>query len=344
MNTTKIALIPAYEPNKNLIDLVQTLNDQGLRIVIVDDGSQMPAQDIFRQCADMAVILRHDKNKGKGAALKTGLRWILTHIGGFFTVVTVDADGQHLPKDVARVLSQAEEMPGTLILGGRRFNGKVPLRSRLGGALTRTVFRLSSGMNLYDTQTGLRAFSSDLIPDLLSIQGDRYEYEMNMLMAFARSGRRILEVPIETIYLDGNRSSHFHLLRDSFLIYKEILKFSAASFASFLLDYSLYALLMALSHSLILSNVLARIVSASFNYTINRRIVFEDHGRVGKSVLSYVLLSLGILAAGTLGLNILVQGLGINYLIAKIIIEGILFFTSYFVQKRWIFSGKEVLE
>ena len=134
---------------------------------------------------------------------------------------------------------------------------------------------------------------------------------MNMLMAFARSGRRILEVPIETIYLDGNRSSHFHLLRDSFLIYKEILKFSAASFASFLLDYSLYALLMALSHSLILSNVL---------------------------------LSLGILAAGTLGLNILVQGLGINYLIAKIIIEGILFFTSYFVQKRWIFSGKEVLE
>ena len=114
MNTTKIALIPAYEPNKNLIDLVQTLNDQGLRIVIVDDGSQMPAQDIFRQCADM----------------------------------TVDADGQHLPKDVARVLSQAEEMRGTLILGGRRFNGKVPLRSRLGGALTRTVFRLSSGMNL----------------------------------------------------------------------------------------------------------------------------------------------------------------------------------------------------
>ncbi|MBO4888546.1 MAG: bifunctional glycosyltransferase family 2/GtrA family protein [Firmicutes bacterium] len=343
MNTQRVVLIPAYEPDDGLIRLVQEMRSCGMEVILVDDGSSEDAQEVFRRASDQAMILRHTKNKGKGASLRTGLDWILHHFGGEYTVVTMDADGQHLPKDAVRVLSQAESEPGTLVLGSRRFQGKVPFKSRFGNSLTRTVFRLSTGVSLQDTQTGLRAFSSDLIPILLSVRGDRYEYEMNVLTAFAKTGRRIREVPIETVYLNDNRSSHFHVIRDSFLIYKELLKFSAASFASFLLDYGLYALFMLFSHSLVLSNLLARLISASFNYTINRTIVFEDRGDIGRSLLSYFLLSVGILAAGTLGLKLLVSVLSVHYLLAKIAVEMILFFTSYFVQKRWIFPGKEAL-
>ena len=230
-----------------------------------------------------------------------------------------------------------------MILGGRKFEGKVPLRSRFGNGVTRWVFRLSTGAKVYDTQTGLRAFSDRLLPAMLDVKGERYEYEMNVLMQWAQESRPLRELPIRTVYLDGNRSSHFHALRDSARIYWEILKFSASSLMSFVLDYGLFCLFSLLTGKVVFSNVAARLISGSVNYTVNRKLVFESRADVGKSLLQYALLAAGILAVNTMSLWLLVTTLGMNRYLAKILVEAVLFAASFLVQKRWIFRKKEVV-
>ena len=245
----RIALIPAYQPERTLAELAEALHQAGLQVWIVDDGSGEEYRPVFEAAAGFGTVIYTPVNRGKGAALKTGLAAIAQAAQPPYTVVTVDADGQHRPADVLRVLEEAAARPKALVLGSRDFRGKVPLRSRLGNSLTRLVFRLSTGRRIYDTQTGLRAFSHLQLPLLLDIDGDRYEYEMNVLKEYARAGLELREVPIETVYLEGNRSSHFHPLRDSARIYLEILKFSASSLMSFVLDYGLFCLFSLLSRA-----------------------------------------------------------------------------------------------
>ncbi len=342
METTRIALIPAYEPDAKLAELAGDMAVRGFHVLIVDDGSGPDYEAVFAEAARFGTVLRHEQNRGKGAAIKTGLDRIAECFTGNYTVVTMDADGQHLPSDAARVCAASESEPEALILGSRSFQGHVPLRSRMGNGITRGVFRLSTGVRVYDTQTGLRAFSQALLPALRGVKGERYEYEMNVLMCWAQDKRPIREIPIETVYLDGNSSSHFSTVRDSIRIYKEILKFSAASLTSFVVDYGLYCLLSALTGAVALSNVLARIVSGTVNYTLNRKLVFESSAGVGRSLIQYILLACGILALNTTLLWLLVTELGLNRYAAKILVEIVLFAISYFVQKRWIFRKKDV--
>lgn len=342
MKPTRIALIPAYEPEEGLIGLTKTMAERGFQVLIVDDGSGAAYAPVFQSAAAFAKVLRHEKNRGKGAAIKTGLSWMEESLEGPYTVVTLDADGQHLPEDAARVCAAAEAEPDSLILGGRRFEGKVPLRSRFGNGLTRWVFRLSTGVKVYDTQTGLRAFSRRLLPELLEVQGERYEYEMNVLMRWAQEARPLREIPIQTVYLNENRGSHFHALRDSARIYWEILKFSAASLLSFVLDYGLFCLFSLLTGSVVLSNAAARLISGAVNYSVNRNLVFESRTGVLSSLVRNALLAAAILALNTVCLWGLVTKLGVNRYLAKILVEAVLFAVSYLVQKRWIFRKKEV--
>ena len=340
MEPSRIALIPAYEPDERLVTLAGDMTARGFRVLIVDDGSGPDYAPIFDDAARFGAVLRHGQNRGKGAAIKTGLQWITENCAGSYTVVTVDADGQHLPGDAARVCAASEEEPGALVLGSRSFTGKVPLRNRIGNGITRAVFRLSTGVRVYDTQTGLRAFSQALVPALLAVKGERYEYEMNVLMCWAQDGRPIREIPIETVYIDGNAHSHFSVVRDSIRIYKEILKFSASSLASFAVDYSLFCILSALTGTAVLSNVLARLVSAGVNYTLNRKLVFESKAGVGRSLVQYAALACGILALNTLCLWLLVSKLGVDRYFAKLAVEAALFVLSYLAQKRWVFRKK----
>ena len=339
METTRIALIPAYEPDERLVGIAESMAARGCQVLIVDDGSGCDYDKIFAEAEPFGIVLRHETNRGKGAAIKSGLAYIAEYYEGSYTVVTMDADGQHLPEDAARVCEAAEAEPEALILGSRRFQN-APLRNRTGNAITRGVFRLSTGVRVYDTQTGLRAFSERLVPALRSVKGERYEYEMNVLMCWAQDKRPIREIPIETVYIDGNAHSHFKVVRDSFRIYKEILKFSAASLTSFAVDYSLYCLLSALTGTVAVSNILARIVSGTVNYTLNCKLVFESKAGVGRSVLQYAALACGILALNTGLLWLLTETIGVNRYFAKILVEIVLFVLSYLVQKRWIFCKK----
>jgi putative flippase GtrA len=262
-------------------------------------------------------------------------------------IVTVDADGQHLPDDVQRVAEISAARPEALVLGSRALEGDIPARSRFGNTVTRHVYSAATGVRVHDTQTGLRAFHRSMIPRLLEIEGDRYEYEINMLMMLATEGVPVIEERIETVYEDNNSGSHFRTVRDAVRVYKEILKFSASSFVGFLIDYGMYALLLAVTgklavaNSLIVSNIGARVVSSAANYTINRKLVFRSNKKAVKSALQYFALAALILAGNTAILSVLVGTFGIGRMAAKVITEIILFSISWLVQKYVIFYTAE---
>ncbi|MDD3394335.1 MAG: GtrA family protein [Anaerotignum sp.] len=201
--------------------------------------------------------------------------------------------------------------------------------------------------NIFQGASGFRGFSSALVPVLLDIEGDRYEYEINVLLEFARREMRIEEIEIPTIYFANNSGSHFNTLKDSLRIYKQIIKYSASSFVSFLLDYALYSLLAVMtaglgSASLTVSNVVARLVSAGVNFIINRKLVFKSEKSLWKSSLQYFSLAAVILAGNTLLLNQFVTNLGMNRFAAKMITEVFFFTLSWMIQRFLIFRKREV--
>ena len=337
MERTRIALIPAYQPGDPLLGILQKLYAADYQVIVVDDGSGEGYGPVFKVAERYATVLTHPENRGKGEALKTGLRYIREHFSLPYTVVTVDADGQHRIGDIFLVMEASEAHPEALILGSRQLGSGTPLRSKMGNTITRWVYRLSTGSAVHDTQTGLRGFTDKTVDRLLEIPGSRYEYEMNVLMEFSKTRIPIREVPIETVYMDNNSASHFDTVKDSFRIYKEILKFSASSLTSFLVDYGLFCLLSVITGQLVLANVTARIVSASFNYTMNKYLVFGHRGKTAQSAASYFLLAALLLILNTGILRVLTT-LGINQFAAKIGTELLLFILSYTAQHTVVFK------
>lgn len=341
MSTNKyIALIPAYKPASFLSDLAEGLEKSGFSVVIVDDGSGAQYEHLFFECSRYAEILYHTQNAGKGCALKTGLHYIRTHFPADSVIVTVDADGQHRIEDALNISKIAGENPATLVLGSRMLKKDVPMRSRFGNTVTRFVYRVTTGLKVQDTQTGLRAFTGDLIPELLAIPGERYEYEMNVLLYFAHEKISIIEREIETIYIDNNSTSHFDTVKDSVRIYKEILKFSASSLVGFLVDYAAYSLFLIVGCNLTLSNVIARIISAGVNFTLNRKMVFKSKEKLLVSALKYAALAVCILIGNTTILYLLVNACGLHQMLAKIVTEVLFFILSWLVQRFLVFRRK----
>lgn len=342
----RAVIIPAYQPDENLITIINQLWEAGITMIVVDDGSGREYASIFEQVSDVCVLLHHLQNKGKGSAIKTALDYIKQEMWDCTVVGIMDADGQHLTEDMIKLLKVAESCENTLVLGVREIGEKMPFRSRVGNQITRDIFQKLTGTAVSDTQTGLRAFSSNLIPGMLSVEGQRYEYEMNVLIMCARENIPIKQTEIHTIYRDReNTSSHFHPFLDSLRIYKNLIKFSLSSFSSFVLDYFLFSILMVfLPHTampVLFANVTARLTSACYNYSVNRRFVFHAQRRV-ETAASYICLAAAILLLNNIILEILVQSLQIPVLSAKLLTEGLLFVFSWLVQRHIIFRKKGV--
>lgn len=333
-----IVLIPAYEPSLSFVDLLKELKKQDLKVIVVDDGSGKDYQDIFKSASKYAHVISYDENQGKGRALKTGLDYIYKKYKKDYVVVTMDCDGQHSIKDALNISEYALKNKDTLVLGKRIRNEKTPLRSKVGNAMTRFFYRVTTSLDVYDTQTGLRAFSTSLIPFMLDIEGERFEYEMNVLLKCAISKMKIKELEIETIYIDNNSHSHFKTIRDSILVYKQIIKFLASSIISFIIDYLSYTLLLLVTNKLLVSNIIARIISATVNFNINKKLVFKNNKKEKNQIIEYLLLATTILIFNTILLTIFVNKLLINKYIAKILVELILLLLSWIVQKKIIFK------
>lgn len=336
--TMAVTLIPAYEPDARLVALIVALvrQDPSAPVVVVDDGSGPAYREVFEAARVAgAEILIGDVNRGKGHALRRGLAYIEEQHPGQ-DVVCADCDGQHTPEDIARIADAVEGGVGRIVLGCRSLAVDVPLRSRFGNTVTRHVFALATGRMIHDTQTGLRGYSAQVLPWLQTVPGDRFEYELEILLRAQRQDIQMTEVPIATIY-EENHSSHFRTFRDSARVYLPFLKFSLSSIAAFAVDVAAFFALMALTGNLLIAVVLARATSATVNFTTNRRLIFAPSGtRAGAEARRYATLVLSLLAANYL-LILSLTSLGIVVGVAKFATEALLFGLSYQLQRRVVF-------
>jgi putative flippase GtrA len=330
-----IALIPAYEPDHRLVGLVDDLRLAGQDVVVVDDGSGPAYATVFQAVRDRgATVLTHPVNRGKGAALKTGFR----HARGA-DVVCADADGQHRVEDILRVAAHVRRT-GRTTLGVRRFTGPVPVRSSAGNALTRIVFTAITGSRIRDTQTGLRGYPARLLGWLLDVPGERFEYEMRALLLATRHGHPVDQVPIATVYLEHNASSHFRPLVDSARVYAPLLRFAASSMLAGAVDAAVLFALHAATGALLPSVLGARAVSSTVNFVVNRRVVFSG----GQASLVSAARRYWTLVATLAVLNYLVlaalTGAGLPLLAAKVATEALLFAVSFLTQHRFVFGSR----
>ncbi len=357
-------IIPAYKPDEKLLSLLKNLKElTSAKLIVVNDGSGAEYDRIFEKAGDLCdQLLIHPVNRGKGAALKTAFSFLLEEGKEKGAICTADADGQHLPEDILRCLTLAEENPDALILGSRRFDGDVPARSRFGNTVSRFTFHLLMGKRVYDTQTGLRAFSPALLPQMLEIKEDRYEYEMQMLCNAVRRKTPILEAEIRTVYLEENKSSHFNPLKDALKVYGlllrcalgplfQVISFLFSSCFAFLVDASAYFLLFRFFYPLFLGDetrtiaffslLTARVISSFVNFLINGKIVFKSVEKPIKSFILYLIL-VGIIFVANDRINafFLIEG-GIHEILSHSLAQIICFPISFLAQKYIVFPRKK---
>ena len=214
-------LIPAYKPDQLMIDLLQNLKKEGFDVVVVNDGSGEEYNKVFEEAKEYALVLNQDMNRGKGAALRFGFSYINLNPNNHKYVITCDCDGQHAIKDIVAIDDKMRET-NNVVFGCRKFDKSVPKRSRNGNFMSRLCRTLITKDYVGDDQCGLRGFPIKLLYNLVSLQGDHYEYEMNVICNLQMKKIKIEEIPIETIYLDNNSSSHFNPKLDTFRIQRTI--------------------------------------------------------------------------------------------------------------------------
>lgn len=330
-------LIPAYQPGPELLEVVSGLLERGLtQIVVVDDGSDTACAPIFAALPPEVRVVRHAINLGKGAALKTGMNQVLVDYPGAPGIVTADADGQHAPEDIARVASALD--PERLVLGTRAFGCNVPWRSRAGNRLSAIALRALVGERLDDTQTGLRAIPLLLIPHLLRLPANGYEFELDMLITAKHRSIALAEVPIQTIYRDGNRTSHFNPLWDSMRVYFVFLRFAAASLLTALIDNSVFLLVYHGTANVLGSQLVGRSSAVLVNYVAARRAVFQSRER-NRETLPKFLTLVAANAAVSYGMIMFLHAwMGWRVMPAKLSVEGLLFLANFAIQRDFVFT------
>ena len=346
-----VIAIPALNPDDRLVSLVDELHGRGFtRFIVVDDGSAPEHQEAFEALKRRGVrVVHHPQNLGKGSAIKTAIAQMRFAYPDADCLVTMDADGQHLPKDVVRVCREAQEHPESLVLGTRNLGGRnVPLRSRLGNGFSALYFKMDTGVSCPDTQTGLRAIPRPLLQLAMRTRGTRYDYEMNFLTAVAKRGCDIRMVPVHTVYQRGNAGSHFQTVRDSALIYRQFIRFTGSSLACSAVDLAMFALITAIlgldtAALVAVATVVARMLSGALNFELNRSWSFADSGsRKGPAdaqAIRYGILFVAQMLA-SMGLVTMLSFLPLPLVVVKVLVDGSLFFVSHFIQKNWVFKAK----
>jgi len=333
-----VILIPALNPNRNIINVVKDLNENGLfNIIVVNDGSNEENEQYFEILKNEfnIKVYKHEKNLGKGQALKTGIKTLLNeNIDG---VITVDADGQHLGKDVKKV---AEKLGSEKIVFGERSFKKtknVPFASKIGNCFSSLYLKLLTGIYLEDTQTGLRGIPKKYFELALKIDGDRFDYEMNFLKFICQKKMKIDTVEIETVY--ENRIRNFKIIRDSVIVYKDFFKNIISSTICAIVDILLFYVFIMSMDSIFWANVIARIISGIIDFIINKIWVYNSSNNVSKEAYKYFLLFVGQMFLN----SALVTILGIMFekiiIIIKIIVNIILYLTNFFIKSRYIFKN-----
>lgn len=327
-----IALVPAYEPDNNLPRVVKELQENNFDVVVVNDGSSLDYKEFFDACNTKKIS--YPTNRGKGYALKKGYEYVKNNYEKYI-IVTIDSDGQHTVEDAINLCRYVRENPDTLAIGKRLRKDNVPVRSKIGNALTKFVFELATGEKIYDTQSGLRAFSNNLMDYMIEIEGERFEYEMNVLLYLSKRNIKYKEIEIQTIYIDNNKKSHFKALKDSLKIYGKIAEFKVIPLITFFMDLVVFAALIIWLNKIIPSNIISKVISLALYYILNIREIFKEKPMI-KDILIQILTI--ILYIGLSTTMVYVLSKLINAYTSKVIIELILFIIIQKINNKFFRS------
>lgn len=336
-------VIPTLDPDEEImLKFIKELKRDFKNILVVNDGSKSIYDKFFHDLEKMDIIvLKHYINLGKGRGIKNAFNYILNNYPEVEGCVTCDCDGQHSVKDIKKIAKEVLKNKNKLILGVRDFDKEnVPFKSQYGNKITRNIFKIFIGLDISDTQTGLRGLSRHIMSMMMDVAGERYEYETNMLIVTKEEDIKIKEVEIETIYLNSNANSHFNPLKDSILIYKLFLKYFLASFSSFILDIILFCSILGIleiHEKILAATILARIVSSIYNYIINSNLIFKNMS-ISTLIRYYMLVILMMLISGCF-VTYLYSLLNIPVLIIKIIVDTFIWIINLVVQREFVFKG-----
>jgi len=353
-------IIPSYQPDERLLALLDELVPIAPGpVILVDDGSGPAYGRIFDRAALIiqqrgGCLLTHEQNRGKGRALKTAFSFIEKVFPNAIGAVTADSDGQHSPECIRRVADELCRHPDSLILGVRTFDDEnVPWKSRMGNKLTSAVLGYLTGLSVGDTQTGLRGIPLSFMKELLSVKGERFEFEMRMLLESADK-YPIRQVPIRTIYDSRDHpQTHFHPVRDSVRIYRilgeRFFKYIFSSLSSSALDLGLFAAFSAVflkilpeASCILAATIAARVLSAVYNYAVNYKVVFRSREKGTKAAGKYFLLAAVQMTASALIVSGLCQAFPeIPAVVIKAVTDTILFFISYSIQRKLVFRSAD---
>ncbi len=345
-------IIPSLNPDNKLIQVVDALVAKGFDdIILVNDGSDKAHMQPFLQLKEyrQCTVLTHEINRGIGRGLKTAFDYCIANRPDIDGVVTVDGDNQHKAEDILNCCNKMIECKDKVILGVRDFSGDdVPPKSKFGNNMTSFVFKFVCGLNISDTQTGLRAIPLKFLPLFSQIKGERFEYETNMLLELKNSNIDFKQVPIETVYIEENASTHFNPIKDSLKIYGVIFKYIFSSLASSVIDLAIFSIVSALVYNkcedslrILLATVVARVISSLFNFLFNRKAVFKANNNFGSAMMRYYVLCVCqlMVSYGLVYVITSLFGLGqVMTVVTKGVIDTILFMISFYIQRIWVFK------
>ncbi|MFH2061257.1 MAG: bifunctional glycosyltransferase family 2/GtrA family protein [Pseudomonadota bacterium] len=349
-----VILIPAYRPDKEVLSNIieQIISFDVEKIIIVDDGSGSNFQSVFDHVRtfEKTVVLHHKSNMGKGAALRTGFKHVLTFRINCSNVITVNADGQHLPQDVEKIIQAAKDFPDALVLGVRRFNGKIPLKNLLGNKITYLMFRGFAGQKISDTQTGLRAIPHPFLKQMLELSSDRYAYEFEMLLTMVHNKVPIKEVGITTVYENNNFVSSFNPISDSILVcktlfhwwfsfkFKQLLKYSLSGIFATIADFGMYVLLIDFSFGFVIASILARILSVIIHFCANKYFTFsyKDAPCISE-IIKYLMVVAFNLSSSIVLIYLFMRYFYAGEVVAKMAAQMILFLSTYVLLNGFVF-------
>lgn len=349
-------ILPSLNPDKKFLGVVDGLCEQGFKhIVVIDDGSNEEHQEYFNSAktAHPGIhILHHEVNRGKGRGLKTAFEYVEKELPEAKGVITIDGDGQHLVGDIIACGERMLKEGDKVVLGCRDFNTPgIPPRSIAGNKTTARLFRICYGIKLSDTQTGLRAIPREYLEPFCGIEGERFEYETNMLLNMKRMGIGFIEQPITTVYDPDDYSSHYDAVKDSWRIFKVMFKFLVSSLGSTIIDLTVFYLMMrffgaaAGKYAELLATAVARAISSFANFNANNSVVFDNKKGYKRALLRYYCLCIPQMLVSA-GLVTLINGLLSNSApfiatLIKFAVDIVLFFISYQIQREWVFSQKK---
>ncbi len=213
------AVIPSYNAATTIGPLVHRIKELGLDPVVVDDGSTDATAETASNAG--ALVMSHLRNRGKGAALRTGFTFALRE--GYEKIVTLDSDGQHDPAEIPRLLAEAERPEVAIVLGHRVINASTmpKIRQWTNAVMSAIISRLA-GQPIPDSQCGFRVIHRQALASM-ALSTSRFDFESELLLAAARQRFRIVSVPIQTIY--ERHSSHIHPLMDSLRFIRLLLRY-----------------------------------------------------------------------------------------------------------------------